>query len=313
MKTLNPNSKKYKSKYNIMVNKTRKLRRKTRNKYKKRLKGNKSKGNKSKGKSKGKIRMKFVDVPVSTRVSMGSLASEGTNFYHYQAYSNYYYFWDYLVKNDDLIKDLLCWPFEGKHDWNNFFIKVKLEDNTDMQTTELVKQNVEPVGYIKEWKNIAKTIKECKKSGKRFFMMPIMLTHPIMVGSHANIILVDTKEKIISLLEPHGKRKDDSTLESIDSAYFLSDKFIKKFFSKILNDYEYISPQDFMGSNSLQSRIDAGTGLCVTWGILFVHYRLLNLDKSLKQIIKYLDKKITKNFILKYVRLIEETIKGKSN
>ena len=32
-----------------------------------------------------------------------------------------------------------------------------------------------------------------------------MLTHPIMVGSHANIILVDTEEKIISLLEPHGK------------------------------------------------------------------------------------------------------------
>jgi len=138
-----------------------------------------------------------------------------------------------------------------------------------------------------------------------------MLYHPIMQGTHANIILVDTKEKIISLLEPHGKRKDDSTIDSVESAYYLSDKYINKFFSKILEDYEYISPQTYMGPNSLQSRIDAGTGLCISWGILFIHYRLLNLDKSLKQIIKYLDKKITKKFILKYVRLIEDTIKGK--
>ena len=95
--------------------------------------------------------------------------------------------------------------------------------------------------------------------------MPVMLYHPTMEGTHANVILVDTQSKIVSLLEPHGKRKFDSTLESIESAYFLSDKFIKKFFSKILEDYEYISPQSYMGSNSLQSRIDAGTGLCISW------------------------------------------------
>jgi len=242
---------------------------------------------------------------------MGTLASEGHHSFHYQSYTNYYYFWDFMIKENDSFKSLICWPFKDKDEWSNFFIKVKLTNESHLQTTELVRKNVEPVGYKKEWTNISKTIKNCEKTGKRFFMMPIMLHHPIMTGTHANIILVDTEEKIISLLEPHGRRKDNSTLDSIESAYYLSDKFLKKFFSKILDHYEYISPQNYMNSNSLQSRIDAGTGLCISWGILFVHYRILNLDKTLNQIIKYLDKKITKNFILKYVRLVEDTIKGK--
>lgn len=270
---------------------------------------------KIKGKTKQKKKLVFNDVPISNKVSMGTLASEGSNGdYHYQYYTNNYFFWNAIIRNNKNIKDILCWPFYDKTDWSNFFLKVNLNDNSQLNSTQIVKVNLQPVGFNKEWDNIKNTIRSCEK-GKRFFMMPVMLYHPMMDGTHANIILVDTEktQKKIMLLEPHGKRKDNSTLESIESAYFLSNKYIKKFFSKILPDYEYISPYGYMGSNSLQSRIDAGSGLCVTWGIMFVHYRLINLDKSIKQIIKYLDKKITKKFILKYVRFIEETIKADTN
>ena len=42
--------------------------------------------------------------------------------------------------------------------------------------------------------------------------------------------------------------------------------------------------------------------------MLFLHYRILNLDKSRKQIIKYMNT-FSKNFILRYVKHVEETLK----
>ena len=187
---------------------TKKLSRNYKNLRNKRTKNSRKKiirGNKAKGKTKSKKRkakgnnMKFTDVPISDKVSMGTLASQGHGDFHYQAYSNYYHFWDLMINENENFNKLICWPFKDKEDWSNFFIKVKLEDDSKLQTTEVVKKNVEPVGYNKEWNNITKTIKNCETTGKRFFMIPIMLYHPIMEGTHANIILVDTKEKIISL------------------------------------------------------------------------------------------------------------------
>jgi len=269
--------------------------------------------NKRKKTKQKKRRLKFNDVPISDKVSLRTLATKGYyGDYHYQYYTNNYYFWDNYIKKNEKIREILCWPFNNKFDWSNFLLKVNLIDNTKINSSELVKINVEPLGFNKAWSNIANTIRNCEK---RFFMMPIMLSHPNMDGSHANIILVDTEksQKKIMLLEPHGKRRKLSTLDSVESGYFLSNRYLNKFFSKILPEYQYISPHLFMGSNSLQSRIDSGTGLCITWGILFVHYRLINLDKTIKQLINYLDKKITRKFILKYARFVEEIIKENNN
>jgi hypothetical protein len=51
------------------------------------------------------------------------------------------------------------------------------------------------------------------------------------------------------------------------------------------------------------------SGFCVTWSILFVHYRILNPDISLNYLMKYLAKKITSKKILQYAKFIEEILK----
>ena len=61
----------------------------------------------------------------------------------------------------------------------------------------------------------------------------------------------------------------------------------------------------------LQARLDAFSGLCVTWAILYMHYRLLNPDIDPKKLISYLDKKATKNFLLRYTKYVEDVLKHK--
>ena len=135
-----------------------------------------------------------------------------------------------------------------------------------------------------------------------------MLVVPGKPGSHANIVIIDLQEKTIELFEPHGKRTELSTLDSLEGAYHMSDKLLKKMFSNILPKYKYISPQTYLPTYGLQARIDAYTGLCVTWSIMYVHYRLLNPNMNRKTIVRYMSK-LKKNFLLKYAKYVEETIK----
>ena len=53
------------------------------------------------------------------------------------------------------------------------------------------------------------------------------------------------------------------------------------------------------------------SGFCVTWTILFVHYRLLNMNIKLSLLMKYIAKKITTRKLLQYAKYIEDNIKGK--
>ena len=56
-------------------------------------------------------------------------------------------------------------------------------------------------------------------------------------------------------------------------------------------DFKYIPPSEYEPKDGLQARLDAFSGLCVTWGILYLHYRVLNPDIQPKRLIDYLDKK----------------------
>ena len=89
----------------------------------------------------------------------------------------------------------------------------------------------------------------------------------------------------------------------------VSDKLLKKMFSQVLPKYKYISPQTYLPTYGLQARIDAYTGLCVTWSIMYIHYRLLNPDINRKTLVRYMSK-LKKNFLLKYAKYVEETIKN---
>ena len=137
-----------------------------------------------------------------------------------------------------------------------------------------------------------------------------MVIVPKKPDSHANIIIIDIKEKTIELFEPHGKTSDCSTLDSFKGAYFIKNKWIKKIFSNYLPDYKYFSPNDYLPKYGLQQKIDEYTGFCIPWSILYVHYRILNPNIPVKKIVKRINN-ITLKFLLRYTSYIEEVIKNK--
>ena len=275
----------------------------------------KQKKNKQKHKLKKQVRSKktklnIIDVPLSTRISLGTLASDGYIGYHYQAYDNIYDFFTKLIKQYNNLNDLLCFP-DKKDEWMNSFIKVNL-DPKDLKSSELVIQNMNLRNPNENLKIILDVVKTCENKGKRFFILTVMLIVPGKAGSHANIVVIDLHEKTIELFEPHGNRSVKSELESISRAYFKVSKNVQRFFSMYLPDFKYIPPSEYEPKSGLQARLDAFSGLCVTWSILYLHYRVLNPDVHPKKLINYLDKKVSKNFLLRYTKYVEDVLKHKA-
>lgn len=259
--------------------------------------------------SKRKVkRSDIIDPPISDRVSLGTLASEGDNDFHYQAYENIYDFFEIIIKEDNNLKNILCFP-DTKEDWLNSFLKVNLDDD-DIKSSELVEKNVFLRNGKSGFSELFNLIKNCENKNKRFCAVTVSLIVPGKPGSHANVIIIDMKEKTIELFEPHGKTTELSTLDSLEGAYFISNRLLKKTFSDILPKYKYIGANEYLPRFGLQSRVDAYTGLCVTYSMLYIHYRILNPLKTRKEIIKHMNK-LKKRFLLRYAAFVETTIKNK--
>ena len=211
-----------------------------------------------------------------------------------------------LLSKEPHLKKLLCFPKREK-DWMNSFFKLNLNDD-DLKTSELLIQNISFLDPTANLNKIIDLVKTCQNKNKRFFMLSVALIVPGKPGTHANMVVIDLKKKTAELFEPHSKRTEQSTLDSLVGAYKISDDLLRDLFKKILPDFKYISPQDYLKTWGLQGKKDAYGGLCVTWTAMYLHYRILNPNVSREEIINHLDT-LSKNFLLKYVKHIEETIK----
>ena len=130
--------------------------------------------------------------------------------------------------------------------------------------------------------------------------------------NHANVILIDTKKQLIELFEPHG----------------LTDRYLGDllhgFYSHILPHYKFLRPQDFMGYmynkqlrgnvRSIQTTVGIPKGwhggLCATWCILYVHFRIYNPTKPTRIIMKRL-REMDVEYIIRYMKYVEGFIKKK--
>ena len=281
-----------------------KIKSKKRNKKKYKKMKNKTKINKIKTQNKSGI----IDPPISNKISLGTLATEGSEDFHYQAYENIFTFFTKILEKNVHLKDILCFP-KDKYDWLNSFLRINLDDE-DIKSSILVERNVSLRNSGSNLKIVKDLVRTCESKGKRFFVMTVMLIVPGKPGSHANIIVIDLKEKSIELFEPHSKTTELSTLDSLEGAYTISNRLLRKTFSEILPKYSYIAPNDYLPRYGLQSKTDAYTGLCITWSMIYVHYRILNPEKSRKEIIKHMNK-IKRRFILRYAGYVEQLIKNK--
>jgi hypothetical protein len=258
-----------------------------------------------KKKTKNNIKeVKVIDVPLSKNVSIGTKASLGSINYHYQKYYNIFAFLKEIINRDDKLKKRVCIP--NTSDWLPSFMKVEFFKNIELVDSYL--DSVKPSDIFVSKEKFIDEINRCMK----YRLIPISLEIIVPnAGTHANIILIDSKKKTVELFEPHGARDNKSELESISRAYFKVSKNVHKFVRNYLPGFKYIPPSKYEPEDGLQVRIDAFSGLCVTWSILYLHYRILNPDLNPKKLMEYLDKTFTVKKILRYTRYIEDILKGK--
>ena len=270
----------------------------------KKTKKTKKKG-KKKTKKKDTKKLKVVDVPLADKVSMGSKASIGSIDYHYQKYYNTFAFIKKVINKDDKLKKMVCIP-KTSDSWLQSFMKVHFFTGIEAIKSHL--ESVKPVDPFVSKDNFMNELNKCMV--KRLVPISLEIVIP-NVGTHANVIIIDTKKKTVELFEPHGARSNESELESISRAYFKVSKNVHKFVRMNLPDFTYIPPSKYEPEDGLQVRLDAFSGLCVTWSILYLHYRILNPDLNPKKLMEYLDKIFTIKKILRYTRYVEEVLKGK--
>jgi hypothetical protein len=270
----------------------------------KKTKKTKKKG-KKKTKKKDTKKLKVVDVPLADKVSMGSKASIGSIDYHYQKYYNTFAFIKKVINKDDKLKKMVCIP-KTSDSWLQSFMKVHFFTGIEAIKSHL--ESVKPVDPFVSKDNFMNELNKCMV--KRLVPISLEIVIP-NVGTHANVIIIDTKKKTVELFEPHGARSNESELESISRAYFKVSKNVHKFVRMNLPDFTYIPPSKYEPEDGLQVRLDAFSGLCVTWSILYLHYRILNPDLNPKKLMEYLDKTFTIKKILRYTRYVEEVLKGK--
>lgn len=246
----------------------------------------------------------IVDPPFARTISKGTLASPGgitkccgidyTNDYHYQSYDNVVKFIEYVVSDTkNKIKDIFTFD-----DTSNAFIDIHIG-----------KGIINPM-YVSHGKFV-RNIKHGLKSKKRFIPIIVNLTLGLE-ENHANIAIINQKTNQIELFEPHGARTSSSELGGVKSAYKKKIKLLKHFFKDICNGYQVINVTDAVKKTAFQMTEDpkGHSGFCVTWSILYFHYRILNPEIQLSLLIRHIHHKITESLILRYARYIELLVKN---
>jgi len=236
---------------------------------------------------------KIKDVEFSRFLNKGTNASSNIVNYHYQSQSNILNFL-YKLYKEKKINDV------------SFF---SIPDDAILEI-DILNKKVHPL-YLKSL-IFLKKLKLCLKN--KFTPLSVRSLLPIHkkdIESHANVIIIDSELKNIEIFEPHGyKQKYSDTYESV-SKYHNKIYLLKKYFKKILPKYRFINVVNYIKSISFQSKYDARSGYCVTWSTLYAHYRMINPKIKISELMKYLNKKINKNLLLRYSRFIEDKLKNK--
>lgn len=221
------------------------------------------------------------DVPLEKKENKGTIESSGFVDYHYQRLDNISNFLSKISKNLEYV-----------------YIDDDLTIEYDIKTHK-IKSLYSTLDYFEDKLKNKKDIK----------FIVVTFNVKLITFSHANVVLIDNDNKNIEFFEPHGHKDDNSTLEGVKGAYFQKAKHLKKFMNKMLPGYTFKNVSEMFKQEGFQMKYDARHGYCVTWSILYIHYRLLNPDINLDVIVEYIYYYITKNKLLRYAKYIEKILK----
>jgi len=236
-----------------------------------------------------KDKHKIVDVPFSYKKTAGSNATCGAIDFHYQNYSNVMDFFRVIDHPS------VCYFKEGRA-----FLTLQIDN---------MKRGVYPFEHNDM--DFRRNVVRCLQSPRRF--VPIILNLVTNEGNHANILLLDSKEKIIELYEPHGSRNSSSCLGGVVGAYRKKIGALRRYWKEMLPEFKVVNVVDYRKGTAFQVKYDPDnhSGFCITWTILFVHYRLLNPHVDLPTLIKYISCRIKTSKLLQYAKYVEDNVKGK--
>ena len=252
---------------------------------------------------------KIVDVPLAKSKSLGSQASTHGKGFSYAGGQNCVEFFFHLsVKKK--IKDIGFmvvpgWPDADIKKYIGIISKLGVSKDKKKLNVKIWLENFLSNGGKLSGKDVYK--KNLINIKERF--IPIS----VEVFSHGNMILVDNKLKQVELFEPHGYKKDESTPSDHVSHYHAKEKVLKAFFKKMLPKYKFINASNILKRPAFQRLYDSGRGFCATWCAIYFHYRILNPDKKLKDILERIDEFIDTDKLLRYAKYMENILKGKKN
>ena len=221
------------------------------------------------------------DVPMDKKENKGTVESSGFVDYHYQRLDNISNFLSRISENLEYV-----------------YIDDNLTIEYDIKTHK-IKSLFSTLDYFEDKLKNKKDIK----------FIAVTFNVQLITFSHANVILIDNDNKNIEFFEPHGYKDNNSTLEGVKGAYFQKAKHLKKFMNKMLPGYKFKNVSEMFKQEGFQMKYDARHGYCVTWSILYIHYRLLNPNTKIDIIVEYIYYYITKNKLLRYAKYIEKILK----
>jgi len=259
-------------------------------------KNNNKNNNKNK---KTKKAPKIKDPSFASTLHKGTKASSACvlcqNKYHYQDYEVFARYLEYVVE-------------KGRYRY--------VEMPTDMSDMTMGLRmdsgHLKPY-YVSESKFLG-VIKKGIASSK-ISLIPIILNLEVKGSSnHANCLVIHKATKTIELFEPHGHRSSASTLGGQVGAYGKKMRFLKRYWDKHLPEYSVVNVVDVVKRTAFQTDKDPDdhSGFCVTWSLLYTHYRILNPSSPYKTLLTYIDRKVTTRILLRYARKVEETLKSGS-
>jgi len=158
--------------------------------------------------------------------------------------------------------------------------------------------------YSPESPALTKEITKGMKQKYRFICIQLGLVWRGKETGHANIVLYDTKNKVVELFEPHGYSPQQADWKK--TVVSILKKYNKKMFPK----YKFMKPKAYL-PKGIQPKIDNFSGACLSICMMYLHSKLLNPDVP-STILAQRIKENGKLFLNRYMKYIENTIKNKN-
>lgn len=281
---------------------------------------------------KGKTCLNNLDNPIYTNIDKLTKEYQNINLEDYEyAYYNLYnardvdiYIYYLLLLNKH---DILGIPRNNNFDKSKILSTVTLDNsispellnniaylnhlvNNTARYSNLYPTNIYWLNnnnYILPYNMIA-DIENSINDGKHIIILRINVISQIL---HANILIVDSRNKRIIRFEPQGGITNNDKLDEIVGKQFKSSNYFK--------NYIYFKPSDYMPINGFQSlsqetnnilvRKGDISGFCVAWCLWFTEFYIQNFnnissDNHFKNIVPKVIKKIINsgNLITEYIR-----------